>query len=163
MRGVSADMSAYKALAALLKASPEHRALFRRCCETSAERLCAQAWQFRAALREPGEWVGREDLEDALLTLARKVLPKTPAAQWDTEWAHELCKRAMIRPAALYGELTEEEQNAADLERAEAEWIERCNAAAEANDPAAFRAAVKGWEWALVETLEATRTSPGAA
>jgi hypothetical protein len=163
MRGVSADMSASKALAVLLKASPEHRAMFRRCCETSTERLCAQAWQFRAELRTRGELVGREDLEDALLALARKVLPETPAAQWDTEWAHRLCKVALTRPAALYSELSEEEQDAADLEGAEAEWIDRANAAAEANDPAAFRAAVKGWERALVEALEATRTKPGAA
>jgi hypothetical protein len=156
-------MSAERVLANLLRESPEWRRFFKRCCEAGTERLCAQAWQFRAALRERGEWVGREDLEDALLALARKVLPETPAAQWDPEWAHRLCKRALTRPAALYSELSEEEQDAADLEAAEAEWVDRCNAAAEANDPAAFRAAVKGWERALVEALESTRTRPGAA
>jgi hypothetical protein len=156
-------MSARRALADLVKTSPEYRGFFRRYCENSAEHLCAQAWQFRNELRQRGEWVEPEDLEDALLALARKVLPRSPAAQWDKEWAHELCKGALAHAAVLYGELSEEEQDAADLEAAEAEWIDRCNAAAEANDPAAFRTAVKGWERALVEALEATRTKPGAA
>jgi hypothetical protein len=156
-------MSAERVVADLLRESPEWRRLFKRCCESGTERLCAQAWQFRDELGQRDEWLERAALEDALLTLARKVLPGTPAAQWDTEWAHELCKGALAHAAALYSELSEEEQDAADLEVAEAEWIDRCNAAAEANDPAAFRAAVKGWELALVGALEATRTKPGAA
>jgi hypothetical protein len=156
-------MNARRALAELVKTSPEYRSFFRRCCETSAFRLRAQAWQFREELAERGHVVDSEDLQDALLMLARKVLPKTPAAQWDPDWAHELCKGALGHAAALYQELSEEEQDAADLEAAEAEWVDRCNAAAEANDPAAFRAAVKGWERAHVEALESTRTRPGAA
>jgi hypothetical protein len=156
-------VSATKALADLLRESPEYRRLFKRCCETSTERLCAQAWQFRADLRDRGQWVEVEDLEDALLTLARKVLPDMPAAQWDPEWAHELCKGALAHAAALYGEHSPEEQEAADLAGAEAAWVDKANAAAEVNDPAAFRAAVKGWERALVEELEGMRTSPGAA
>jgi hypothetical protein len=156
-------MNARRALAELVKASPEYRAFFRRCCEASAERLCVQAWQFREELHRRAHEVEAEDLEDALLALARKVLPETPAAKWSTEWGHELCKRALGHAAALCGELSEVEQDAADLERAEAEWIDQANAVAENNDPAAFRAAVKGWERALVEELEATRTRPGAA
>ena len=156
-------MSARRALAELMKASPEYRALFRRCCEAGAERLCAQAWQFRKELRRRGYWVDPEDLEDALLALARKVLPESPAARWSPEWAHELCREAVAQAVALYGELPPEAQGAADLKGAEAEWIECMNAAAEANDPAAFRAAVMGWERALVGALEATQTRPGAA
>jgi hypothetical protein len=156
-------MNARQALTHLLRESIEYRRFFKRCCETSAFRLRAQAWQFKEELHDRGHEVDRENLEDALLMLARKVLPDTPAAQWDPEWAHELCKGALGHAAALYQELSEEEQGAADLEAAEAEWVDRCNAAAEANDPAAFRAAVKGWERALVEALESTRTRPGAA
>lgn len=156
-------MNVRQALAALLRDSLEYRRFFKRCCETSAFRLRAQAWQFREELAHRGHIVSSEDLEDALLILARKVLPETPAAQWDTEWAHELCKGALAHAAALYNELSEEEQGTADLEAAEAEWVDRCNTATEANDPAAFRAAVKGWERALVEALESTRTRPGAA
>jgi hypothetical protein len=37
------------------------------------------------------------------------------------------------------------------------------NAAARANDPAVFRAAVKGWERVHVGAVEETRTRPGAA
>jgi len=156
-------MSAGRVVADLLRSSPEWRRLLKRCCETSSFRLRSQAWQFRAELQRRGEWVGPEDLEDALLSLARKVLPATPAAKWDAEWGHQLCRDALAQAVALYGELPPEVQGAADLEGAEAEWIERMNAAAEANDPAAFREAVKGWERALVGALEATQTRPGAA
>jgi hypothetical protein len=97
------------------------------------------------------------------LELAKKTIEETPAAKWKPEWAHELCKDALGQAAVLYGELSKEEQDAADLESAEAEWEDRANAAAEANDPDAFGAAVKGWERALVETLNATRLIPGAA
>jgi hypothetical protein len=45
----------------------------------------------------------------------------------------------------------------------EADWIGRMNAAAEANDPAAFRAAVKGWEQAGLEAMEQVRVKGGAA
>jgi hypothetical protein len=156
-------MNVRRALAELVKTSPEYRAFFRQCCEAGTERLYAQAWQFREELHERGHEVGAEDLEDALLALARKVLPETPAAKWEPEWGHKLCKGALSHAAALFGELSDEEQDAADLERAEAEWIDRANTAAENNDPAAFRAAVKGWERALVEELEGVRTRPGAA
>ena len=156
-------MNARRALADLMKTSPEYRAFFRRCCETGTVRLCAQAWQFRQELRRRGEWVDPEDLEDALLALARKVLPESAAAKWDASWAHELCSDALAQAVALYGELPPEAQDAADLESAEAEGIERMNQAAAENDPAAFRAAVEGWERALVEALEATQTRPGAA
>ena len=156
-------MNARRALADLMKTSPEYRAFFRRCCEAGAERLSAQVWQFRNELRRRGDWVEPADLEDALLALARKVVPESPAAEWNPEWAHQLCRDALARAVERYGELPPEAQDSADLESAEAEWIERMNAAAEANDPAAFRAAVKGWERALVGALEATRTRPGAA
>ena len=156
-------MNTRRALAELVKTSPEYRAFFRQCCEAGTDCLCAQAWQFREELHARGYEVGAEDLEDALLALARKVLPETPAAKWEPEWGHKLCKSALSHAAALFGELSDEEQDVADLERAEGEWIDRANMAAENNDPAAFRAAVKGWERALVEELEGVRTRPGAA
>jgi hypothetical protein len=156
-------VSATAAVAKHLKASPEWRRFYRQCCEAGALRLRSQAWQFRDELRERGAWFELEEVEDALLAIARKVLPRSAAAQWDPDWGHQLCKDALARAAALYGELSEEERNAADLVGAEAEWIDRANAAVEANDPAAFRAAVKGWERALVEALEGARMRPGAA
>ena len=97
------------------------------------------------------------------LDLAKKTIEESSSAKWDPEWAHELCKKALAPAAALYTQLSREEQDAADLESAEAEWVDRCNAAAKANDPAAFRVAVKGWERALVETLEAARMGRGTA
>jgi hypothetical protein len=156
-------MRAEQAVAQLLRESAEWRRFFKRCCGANALRLRSATPQFRDELAARGHLITSEDLEDALLALARKVLPESSAAKWDPEWGHQLCKGALARAAVLYGELSEEEQDAADLEGVEAEWIDRANAAAEANDPAAFRAAIKGWERALVEELEGTRTRPGAA
>jgi hypothetical protein len=88
------------AVAELLKASPEWRHFYRQCCETGALRLRSQTWQFRNELRGRGEWFELSEVEDALLTIARKVLPGTPAAQWDPEWARELMRDARARLAA---------------------------------------------------------------
>jgi hypothetical protein len=149
-------MNARQALAELLKASPEWRDFFRQCCETSAFRLRAQVWQFQEELRDRGHEVDRADLEDALLTLARKVLSETPAAEWDPEWASELCTAALLRVGKRYKELTAEEKAVVDLSVQDGPH-EESNAAAEANDPAAFRAAMKAWERAGLEALEGAR------
>jgi hypothetical protein len=42
-------------------------------------------------------------------------------------------------------------------------WDERMRAAGLANDPAAFRAALKGWERASLEAMERVRAKGGAA
>ena len=44
-------MNARRALAELMKTSPEYRDFFRRCCEAGNVRLRAQAWQFLHELR----------------------------------------------------------------------------------------------------------------
>jgi hypothetical protein len=82
-------MKARTALLELFKESHERRVFFRSCCETSAFRLRAQAWQFRDELRDRGNRFQADEVEDALLGLARELLPDTPAARWDAEWAHE--------------------------------------------------------------------------
>jgi hypothetical protein len=150
-------MNARQALADLLRESLEYRRFFKRCCETSAFRLRAQAWQFREELRDRGHEVDREDLEDALLMLARKVLPETPAALWDAEWASELCTAALLRVGKRYKALTAEEKAVVDLLSVQDGPHEESNAAAEANDPAAFRAAMRAWERVGVEAIEAAR------
>jgi hypothetical protein len=82
-------MNARTALLDLFKKSSGWRGFFRSCCETSTSRLRSQAWQFREELKERGHGFLTEEVEDALLGLARELLPNTPAAQWDAEWAHE--------------------------------------------------------------------------
>jgi hypothetical protein len=139
-------------IAELLKASPEWRRFFKACCEAGALRLRAQAWQFRDELRERGKDVALQDVEDALLTIARKVLPKTPAAQWDPEWAAGLIDDALARLAEHYAA----EREVLDLSGQEP-FEERIHAAGVANDPAAFREALRGWEKATAEALEAVR------
>jgi hypothetical protein len=79
--------------------------------------------------------------------LARELLPETPAARWDSQWAHELCKGALARLAKSYAELSATEKEAVNLSAQEV-WDERMRAAGLANDPAAFRVALKGWEQA---------------
>ena len=83
-------MNATRAVADLIRESLKYRRFFKQCCETSAFRLRSQAWQFGEELLDWGQPFSHEDLEDALLTIARKVLPETPAAAWDVEWAGAL-------------------------------------------------------------------------
>src|SRR5215211_4172716 len=87
-------MRATTALLELFKDEPEWRGFFRSCCETGTRRLRAQAWQFGDELKEQGYPCPTEEVEDALLGLARDLLPESAAAGWDAEWAHELCKDA---------------------------------------------------------------------
>ncbi len=155
-------MKARTALLELFKDSSKWRAFFRSCCETSAFRLRSQAWQFRDPLKERGHKFTADEVEDALLELAREVLANTPAAQWDCEWAHELCKDTLSRLAEHYARLTFEERDVLDLSDQDV-WDERMHSAGLANDPAGFRAALKGWEQAGLEALERAEVKGGTA
>jgi hypothetical protein len=155
-------MKARTALLELFKESSGWRAFFRSCCEVSAFRLRSQTWQFRDELKDRGIQFQADEVEDALLGLARELLPNTPAAQWDAEWAHELCKDALARLAKAYAGLSTEEKVTLDLSAQEM-WDERMHAAGLANDPPAFRVALKGWERAGLEAMERVRVKGGAA
>jgi hypothetical protein len=155
-------MKARTALLELFKESSGWRAFFRSCCETSLSRLRSQAWQFCDELNDRGNQFEAEEVEDALLGLARELLPDTPAAQWDAEWAHELCKDVLARLSERYTELSTADKEAVDLS-GQGVWDERMDAAGLANDPTAFRAAVKGWEQAGLEAMEWVRVKGGAA
>jgi hypothetical protein len=145
-------MKARTALLELFKESSGWRAYFRSCCESSAFRLRSQAWQFHDELKERGNQFQEDEVEDALLGLARELLPDTQGAQWDTEWAHELCKEALARLARAYSGLSAIEQEALDLS-CQGVWDKRMHAAGLAHDPAAFRAALKGWEQAGLDAI----------
>jgi hypothetical protein len=155
-------MKARSALLQLFKDSSEWRAFFRSCCETSAFRLRSQAWQFREELNDQGNQYQEEEVEDSLLELARELLPDTPAAKWDAEWAHTLCKEALAHLARAYARLSAEEKDTLDLSAQEV-WDERMHEAGLANDPVAFRAALKSWERAGLEAMERLRIKGGAA
>jgi hypothetical protein len=155
-------MKARTALLELFKESQEWRAFFRSCCETSAFRLRSQAWQFCDKAKDRGNQFRADEVEDALLGLARELLPDTPTAQWDAEWAHDLCKGALARLAKCCADLSVAEKEAVNLSAQEA-WDERMRAAGLANDPAAFRTALKGWERAGLEAMERVRARGGAA
>ncbi len=155
-------MKTRTALIALFKESQEWRLFFKRCCETSTLRLSAQSWQFHHDLRDRGHKFSADEVEDALLGLTREVLPNTPAAQWDSDWAHELCKDTLGRLAEHYARLTPEERDALDLS-GQYVWDERMHSAALANDPVGFRAALKSWEQAGLEVLKRAGVKGGAA
>jgi hypothetical protein len=155
-------MKARTALLELFKGSHEWRSFFRSCSETSAFRLRTQTWQFREKLKERGHGFLTEEVVDALFGLARELLPDTPAAQWDTEWAHDLCKDALAHLAKRYAELSTAEKEAVKLSCQDV-WDERMHAAGLANDPAAFRMALKGWEHARLEAMQRVRVQGGAA
>ena len=155
-------MKARTALLELFRKSSEWRAFFRSCCETSVFRLRTQTWQFRNELKDRGNAFQAEELEGSLLGLARELLPHTPAAQWDAEWAHYLCKDALALLAKRYAELSAQEKDTVDLS-AQDEWDERMHEAGLVNDPVAFRAALKSWERAGLEAMEQIRIRGGAA
>ena len=155
-------MKARTALLQLFKKSSEWRAFFRSCCETSPFRLRSQAWQFREELEDLGNRFQAEEVEDALLGLARELLPETAAARWDSQWAHELCKGALARLAERYAELSATEKEAVTLSAQDAR-DERMQAAGLANDPTAFREALEGWKRAGLEAMEWVRVKGGAA
>ena len=146
-------MKARTAFLELFKESGGWRIFFRSCCETSAFRLRSQAWQFRDELKDRGHELQADGVEVVLLEVARDFLPDTPAVRWDTEWARRLCEATLARLNKCHDDLLEKDELVVDTSP-EAEWIARMNAAAKANDPAAFRAAVKGWERAGLEALE---------
>jgi hypothetical protein len=155
-------MKASTALLELFKDSSGWRAFFRSYCEASAFRLRSQVWQFRQELKDRGNPFQADEVEDALLGLARELLPNTPAAQWDAEWAHDLCKDALVHLAKRYAELSATEKEALDLS-AQDVWDRRMHAAGVADDPAAFRAALEGWERAGLESMQRVRVKGGAA
>jgi hypothetical protein len=156
-------MKARTALLELFKESSEWRSFFRSCCETSAFRLHAQSWQFRDELRDRGNQFQANEVEDALLGLARELLPESPASQWNAEWAHELCKAALARLAKAYAGLSAEEKEAVDLSAQEV-CDERMYASGQDNDPASFRAALWCWERAGMDAIHGrVQVSGGAA
>ena len=91
------------------------------------------------------------------LELAKKAIEETSVETWDATWASELCTAALNRVNASYTQLSEEERATVDFS-SEDQWIDRMDAAAKANDPTAFRTAVKGWELVLLEAVEEART-----
>src|SRR5215210_4905656 len=155
-------MKAPTALLELFKESSGWRAFFRSCCETSALRQRSQAWQFCDELNDRGHKLQAEEVEGSLLGLARELLPDTPAAQWDDEWAHDLCKDALAHLAKRYAELSTADKEAVDLS-AQGVWDERMDGAGLENDPVAFRAALEGWTRVGLEAMQQVRIKGGAA
>jgi len=155
-------MKAPTVLLELFKGSHEWRSFFRSCCENSAFRLRTQTWQFREELKERGYGFLTEEVEDSLLGLARELLPHTPAARWDAEWANDLCKDALAHLAKRYAEFSTAEKEVLDLSVQEV-WDERMHEAGLANDPVAFRVALEGWTRAGLEAMERSRIKGGVA
>jgi hypothetical protein len=137
-------MRATTAVSGLLKERREWRRFFKSCCQTSALRLRSQAWQFRDELRNRGDVLPVEEAEDALFDLAQKLLPAAPAAEWSA-WAELVWEDALARLQEHYAGLSPEEREALDLSRV---WKqnEHIVAASRAEDRAALREAVRGYE-----------------
>ena len=155
-------MRARTALLELFKDSSEWRAFFRSCCEISPLRLRSQAWQFCDELEDRDHKLQVYEVEDALLGLARDLLPDTPAAQWDAEWAHDLCKDALVHLAKRFAKFSTTDKEVLDFSAQEV-WDERMHVAGLANDPLAFQVALDGWTRAGLEAMEQLRIRGGAA
>jgi len=144
------------AVAGLLRESREWRRFFKSCCQTSALRLRSQAWQFRDELRDRGHDLLLEEAEDVLFELAQQLLPAAPAAEWSA-WAELVCEDALVRLQEHYAGLSPEGKKALDLSRA---WRqdERIVAAGRAEDRAALREAVRGYEQEALMALHNVRS-----
>jgi hypothetical protein len=149
------------ALLELFKEEREWRQFFRSCSEMSTHRLTTQIWQFRDELGDRGLHFLTEEVEDALLSLARELLPDSAAAEWNEDWTHELCKDTLNRLENHYTGFPDEQEVV--VLPAQETWDERMCLAAQNNNPAAFRAALKGWEQAGLEAIEWARAKGGAA
>ena len=123
-------MRAITAVAGLLRESRKWRRFFRSCCQTSALRLRSQGWQFRNELRDRGHDLPLEETEDALFELALQE---------------------------HYAGLSPEGKKALDLSRA---WKqnEHIVAASLAEDRAALREAVRGYEQEALMALHNVRS-----
>jgi hypothetical protein len=117
-------MKGRTALLELFRESSGWRVFFRLCCESSPSRLRSQAWQYCEELADRGHKLQAEEVEDSLLGLARELLPETPAARWDDEWAHDLCRAALACLAERYAELSTADKEAVDLS-GQGAWDER--------------------------------------
>jgi hypothetical protein len=154
-------VKAATALVDLFKEERQWRQFFRSCSEMSSHRLTTQTWQFRDELEDRGYSYPTEEVEDALLGLARELLPDSAAAGWSEDWAHELCKDTLNRLENHYAGFPAEQEVLVlpPQERGD----ERMCHAGQDNNPAAFRAALKGWEQAGLEAIERARAQGGAA
>ena len=141
-------MSARDAILWLITTEKEWLEAFRLMCRHSPFRLRAQIWQFRDELRDRGHEFEHEELEDTLFELARILLPESPAAKWDTEWAAELVSKAC--------RILNEHYIAGVDHSVFEPWAEKIDAAAEAEDRRAYREAVNGY---LNEGLEAIESA----
>jgi hypothetical protein len=153
---------AREALLRLFAKDREWQRFFRSCCAMNTSRLIAQAWQLRDELKDRGHPYPAEEVEDALVGLARDLLPESAAAGWNTAWAHAVCKDALVRLAEHYAGLTAEEKDALDLSGQDV-WDDRMRSAGLANDPAAFRVALIGWEQSGLEAMKRVGARGGAA
>lgn len=153
--------SASKVLGDLLRDSEEWRVFFRRCCEEGPLRVRAVVLQWHEELEERGHTLAVEELEDALMNAARKLLPDSPGAEWDPDWAVALVKDSIARLGEHYASLTAAEKDALDLS-VQHPFDDLMRVAGIENDPAAFRKALKGWELVSLESLASIRRE-GAA
>lgn len=142
--------AASKALGDLLRVSEEWRGFFRRSCEEGPLRVRAVVHQWREELEDRGRTVAVVDLEDALMTAARKLLPDSSGAEWDPDWAVGLVKGSIARLGERYDDLAAADRDVLDLSGQHI-WDDRMQAAVLENDPVAFREALRGWERVALE------------
>lgn len=154
-------MTTKTALVELLEGSRELRVFFEGCCETSAFRLRAQAWQFRAELAERGQEASLEAVQDSLFELARDLFPDCPAADFVT-WAGLLCGDAIARMGERFVDLSLEEKHAVDVSAAW-ERNDEIVVACGVEDLAALRGALRSYEREVLEAVAWSREGSGAA
>ncbi len=163
MRAVeqTGGLHVHSSVVELFRGDKDWRMFFAKCCKESPERLRSGAKQVRDELADRGQRFDLEEVEDVLLTLAREKLPDSPGARWDADHASQLCKDSLARLGKFYARLPDGERAQLNLGGQEPHETAMLKAGQE-NDPAAFRAALKGWEVVGLEAFEKASSKKGA-
>lgn len=106
-------MSTRQDVADLMRNNPEWLQFFKQCCYAGHLRLRSQARQWQRQLHVAklrGQEHTLADIEDALWELARDLLPDSPAAAWDTEWAGGMASKVLRYLAENYPECSGSEE-----------------------------------------------------
>jgi hypothetical protein len=135
-------VTARSLLVGLMRGSEEWRYFFRQCCETSGLRLRSQARQWRRELRDRGQEVSLEDLEDALSDLARELMPGSPGTVWDGVWQREMLEKAEGYAQERMAELPSELRGAVDVR---SDLLTEVGRAAAERSRVCYRAALRAW------------------
>ncbi len=117
-------------------------------------RLVPLAQFLRGELSRRGKHCKPKGFSDHVWTIVRMLAPESPMAEWDQAWADRHLRSVLRRVA--------EEYVPGDAQVEDSRENEEISAAADAEDRARYRAAVRAWVQAQLREYELRRSEGGA-